>query len=629
MAHILSNAHRGRVILLVSLITAGYVGLGVRLVDIQVYQHDKHAEHALDNTRRKVIHASRRGDILDSRGAVLATSRIAKTVCADPSLIGTNQLLVARTIAPILGLDVNGMAKRMQRRVYTDAAGRQREDKHVVLKRKVLLEDWQRITNALANLEFGVDVKTLPRKERLALYNVKHRSIFSERVDSQQRVYPSGNLGAHVLGFVGVRDPGSAKLPMEGLEGKHGVEMMLDSVLEGARGWRETETDRGRREVVAYRGYDIKSRDGMNAVLTLDANIQYIAERALEKLCAKHTPASACVVVVNPNTGAILALANRPTFNPNKPGESTAANRRNRVVTDMFEPGSTFKIVAVSGALNEGVVRLTDRFNCENGRYYFAGKVLRDHHGYDQLTVEEIITKSSNIGTAKVAMRMGGERLHRYISQLGFGAKTGVSLPGEIKGLLHPYKKWNKLSISRIPMGHEIAATPIQLTMAMSAVANGGRLMRPMLVEKLTDREGKPVVQYEPAEVRKVIRDEAAEQMVEALITVVSPNGTARQAWLENYLVAGKTGTAQKPAKNRRGYEPGKYFASFIGFLPARKPELCIGVFVDEPHNGYYGGVVAGPAFKEIAEKSANYLGIKTSVPVKSLAEPKAELARR
>ena len=539
-------------ILLVSLITAGFVGLGVRLVDIQVYQHDKHSAHALDNTRRKVIHASRRGDILDSRGTVLATSRIAKTVCADPSLIGTNQLLVARAIAPILGADVNALAKRMQRRVYTDAAGRQREDKHVILKRKVLLEDWQQITNALANLDFGMDVKSLPRKERLRFYNVKYRSIFSERVDSQLRVYPSGNLGAHVLGYVGVRDPGSAKIPMEGLEGKHGIEMMLDSVLEGARGWRETETDRGRREVVAYRGYDIKSRDGMNAVLTLDANIQYIAEKALEKLCAKHTPASACVVVVNPNTGAILALANRPTFNPNMPGDSTADNRRNRVVTDMYEPGSTFKIVAVSGALNERVVRLSDRFNCENGRYYYAGKVLRDHHGYDQLTVEEIITKSSNIGTAKVAMRMGGERLHRYISQLGFGAKTGVSLPGEIRGLLHPYKKWNKLSISRIPMGHEVAATPIQLTMAMSAVANGGRLMRPMLVDKLTDRDGNTVVQYKAAEVRKVIRDEAASQMVEALITVVSPNGTARQAWLAGWRRRPHRGRRAQPSATLR-----------------------------------------------------------------------------
>ena len=241
----------------------------------------------------------------------------------------------------------------------------------------------------------------------------------------------------------------------------------------------------------------------------------------------------------------------------------------------MYEPGSTFKIVAVSGALNERVVRLSDRFNCENGRYYYAGKVLRDHHGYDQLTVEEIITKSSNIGTAKVAMRMGGERLHRYISQLGFGAKTGVSLPGEIKGLLHPYKKWNKLSISRIPMGHEIAATPIQLTMAMSAVANGGRLMRPMLVEKLTDREGKPVVQYEPAEVRKrsATRRRADGRGVDHR---GFPNGTARQAWLENYLVAGNRHGA-KPAKNRRGYEPGKYFASFT-ISPARKPELYRGV---------------------------------------------------
>ena len=196
-----ANTHRGRVMILVSLITVGYVGLGVRLVDIQVLQHDKHAAHALDNTRRKVIHASRRGDILDIRGTVLATSRIAKTVCADPSLMGTHQRLVARAIAPFLGRDAANLAKRMQRRMYTDAQGRQREDKHVVLKRKVLLEDWQGITNALAHIEFGVDVKSLLRKERLKYYNVR-RSVFCERVDSQSRVYPSGNLAAHVMGFV-------------------------------------------------------------------------------------------------------------------------------------------------------------------------------------------------------------------------------------------------------------------------------------------------------------------------------------------------------------------------------------------------------------------------------------------
>ena len=614
--------------ILVSLITAGYVGLGVRLVDIQVLQHDKHAAHALDNTRRKVIQASRRGDILDIRGTVLATSRIAKTVCADPSLMGTHQQLVARAIAPFLGRGETDLAKRMQRRVYTDAEGHQREDKHVVLKRKVLLEDWRGITNALAHIEFGVDVKSLPRKERLKYYNVE-RSVFCERIDSQLRVYPSGNLAAHVTGFVGVRDPEGSSVPMVGLEGKHGVEMMLDSELEGVRGWRETETDRSRREVVAFREYNVKPRDGMNVVLTIDANVQYIVEKGLEALCAKHTPASACIVVVNPRTGAILALANRPTFDPNKPGDSNAANRRNRVITDVFEPGSTFKIVAVSGALNEGVVRLHDRFHCENGRLYFAGKVLRDHHAYGELSVREIITKSSNIGTAKIAMKLGASRLHKYISQLGFGQRSGVTLPGEVRGILLPVRKWGKLSISRIPMGHEIAATPLQLVMAMSAMANGGNLMRPLLVDRLVDRDGNVVMQYEPTVVRKVIHDETAQQMVKTLITVVSAEGTARQAWLENYTVAGKTGTAQKPSKTRRGYEDGKYFSSFIGFLPAENPKLCIGVFVDEPNNGHYGGVVAGPAFKVIAEKSANYLGLEASMPLKSMSEQKPRVVLR
>ena len=614
--------------ILVSLITAGYVGLGVRLVDIQVLQHDKHAAHALDNTRRKVIQASRRGDILDIRGTVLATSRIAKTVCADPSLMGTHQQLVARAIAPFLGRSETELAKRMQRRVYTDAEGRQREDKHVVLKRKVLLEDWRSITNALAHIEFGVDVKSQPRKERLKYYNVR-RSVFCERVDSQLRVYPSGNLAAHVTGFVGVRDPEGSSVPMVGLEGKHGVEIMLDSELEGVRGWRETETDRSRREVVAFREYNVKPRDGMNVVLTIDANVQYIVEKGLEALCAKHTPASACIVVVNPQTGAILALANRPTFDPNNPGDSSAANRRNRVITDVFEPGSTFKIVAVSGALNERVVRLNDRFHCENGRLYFAGKVLRDHHAYGELSVREIITKSSNIGTAKVAMKLGASRLHKYISELGFGQRSGVPLPGEVRGILHPVRSWSKLSISRIPMGHEIAATPLQLVMAMSAMANGGNLMRPLLVDRLLDRDGNVVMQYKPTVVRKVIHDETAQQMVKTLITVVSAEGTARQAWLENYTVAGKTGTAQKPSKTRRGYEPDKYFSSFIGFLPAENPKLCIGVFVDEPHNGYYGGVVAGPTFKVIAEKSANYLGLEASMPVKPMSEQKPRVVLR
>ena len=295
----------------------------------------------------------------------------------------------------------------------------------------------------------------------------------------------------------------------------------------------------------------------------------------------------------------------------------------------MFEPGSTFKIVAVSGALNERVVRLHDRFHCENGRLYFAGKVLRDHHAYGELSVREIITKSSNIGTAKVAMKLGAHRLHNYISELGFGQCSGVPLPGEVRGILHPVSRWSKLSISRIPMGHEIAATPLQLTMAMSAMANGGNLMRPLLVDRLEDRDGNVVMQYKLFVFMIVIGEFSSQQMVKTLMTVVSEQGTARQARLDNYTVAGKTGTAQKPSKTRRGYEAGKYFSSFIGFLPAEAPRLCIGVFVDEPNDGYYGGVVAGPAFKVIAEKSANYLGLEPSGPVEPLSERKPRVVSR
>jgi cell division protein FtsI/penicillin-binding protein 2 len=232
----------------------------------------------------------------------------------------------------------------------------------------------------------------------------------------------------------------------------------------------------------------------------------------------------------------------------------------------------------------------------------------------------DIITKSSNIGTAKVAIKMGAPRLHRYISDLGFGHPTGVSLPGEVRGIHHSLKNWDKLSISRIPMGHGIATTPIQMVMAMSAMANGGRLMSPLLVDRLEDRDRNVVVQYRPQMVRQAIRGQTAGQMVRALTKVVSSEGTARQARLDHYQAAGKTGTAQKPSKTRRGYEDGKYFSSFIGFLPAENPKLCIGIFVDEPCNGHYGGVVAAPTFKKIGEESAKYLGIEPTVTVKTLS---------
>jgi cell division protein FtsI/penicillin-binding protein 2 len=338
----------------------------------------------------------------------------------------------------------------------------------------------------------------------------------------------------------------------------------------------------------------------------------------------KHSPLSISGIVVRPRTGEILAMATLPNFDPNNPNLASAEALRNRVIADVAEPGSTFKIVVVSGALNDGVVRLSDTFDCENGHFHYAGRVLHDHESYGVLSAEKIITKSSNIGAAKIGIKMGENRLSDYIHNYGFGTRTGLPLPGEISGIVHPVKKWSKVSIAQIPMGQGIAVTSLQTMMAMCAIANKGVLMQPMLVERLEDRDHVVVAKYSPQRVRRVISEAAAEQMVTALKTVVT-EGTAVKAAMTNYTVAGKTGTAQKSG-GPEGYLKGKYFASFIGFFPADNPELCISVVMDEPKQGYYGGQIVAPVFRQIAEAAANYLNIRPdkgeTAPVPSPAAP-------
>jgi len=364
----------------------------------------------------------------------------------------------------------------------------------------------------------------------------------------------------------------------------------------------------------------VEPRDGLNVVLTIDSVVQHIVESALAEAMDKHSPLSVSGIVVRPRTGEILALATLPNFDPNNPGAASVCARRNRVIADVAEPGSTFKIVVVSGALNEGVVGLSDTFDCEHAYFHFAGRVLHDHESYGVLSVENIITKSSNIGAAKIGIQMGDSRLYDYIRNYGFGARTGLPLQGEVSGIVHPVKKWSKVSIAQIPMGQGIAVTGLQMMMAMCAIANKGVLMQPMLADRLEDRDpkgvtnkvvtNKVVVKYPPQRVRQVISESAAQQMVKALKTVTGPEGTAPKAALAHYTVAGKTGTAQKSG-GAAGYLPGKYFASFIGFFPADNPEVCISVMMDEPKQGYYGGQIAAPVFKSIAERVANYLNIR------------------
>jgi cell division protein FtsI/penicillin-binding protein 2 len=372
-----------------------------------------------------------------------------------------------------------------------------------------------------------------------------------------------------------------------------------------------TETDSRKREMVALRDQDVPARDGLNVVLTIDSVIQHLLEIALAEGLEQHNPANISGIVLRPRTGEILAMATLPDFDPNQVPRDPEV-RRNRIITDVDEPGSTCKIVVVSGALNDRIVTLKDVFDCGHGQFFYGGRVLHDHESYGDLTVESIITKSSNIGAAKIGIKLGSRRLYDYLCEYGFGLATGIPLPNESRGIVHPVEKWSKVSIAQIPMGHGVAVTRLQMVMAMGALANNGWLMRPMLVSRLADQEGHVVAEYQPQRVRQVVSEAAAQKMVQALKTVVTAEGTAPKAALTNYVVAGKTGTAQKAGVG--GYQPGKYVSSFIGFLPADNPEVCISIVLDEPKSGYYGGQVAAPIFRQVAESVANYLNIRPDV---------------
>lgn len=599
-----------RLVLLALLLGVAFAGLGYRLVDLQLLRYQELNARARHNTRREFLLEPRRGDILDARGNLLATSAFVKTVCADPALIGNRQAEVARAVAPLLQVSEGELLHRLTPRLTRNTNGATITNHYVVLKRKVQVETWQKIQMTMTNLSFGLDEKKLPRHEREFYRDLRRGGVYVEKLDDQLRVYPNQALAAHVLGYVGMDEHEINGRRLLETSGKDGIERSFDSKLAGVRGWRVTETDRPGRELVPMREQDVEPRDGLNVVLTIDSVVQHLVESALAEAMEKHSPLSISGIVVRPRTGEILALATLPNFDPNNPGGVSADARRNRVIADVAEPGSTFKIVVVSAALNDRVVQLSDTFDCQHGRFHFAGRVLHDHESYGVLTVEQIITKSSNIGAAMIGIKLGESRLYDYIHNYGLGTRTGLPLPGEIGGIVHPVKKWSKVSIAQIPMGQGVAVTSLQMMMAMCAIANKGVLMRPMLVDRLEDRDHVLVAKYSPQRVGRVISEAAAEQMVTALKTVVSPEGTAPKAALAHYTVAGKTGTAQKSG-GPEGYLKGKYFASFIGFFPADNPELCISVVMDEPKHGYYGGQIAAPVFKQIAEGAANYLNIR------------------
>jgi cell division protein FtsI/penicillin-binding protein 2 len=604
------------------LLVVAFCGLGYRLVDLQVLRHEELQSAAVNMWQRRVEHPTQRGRIYDARGQLLATSVPVKTVMANPERVGTNQALVARTLAPYLGMREAELEHRLRRRTAT-WRGREAPVEEVVLRRRVSMDVWESIHEEMRGLprEAVADAK-----EHHLLVN----SVHVDRVDRETRFYPNGTLAAHVLGFTGYREEAIPGASEDELVGKSGIEAAFNPVLAGIPGWRRILQDLRERELVALRPVDVASRAGLGVRLTVDLGLQHIVESEMETAFAQHRPQGITVIIVRPRTGEILAMANLPTFDPNQPGEVDADHLRNRAITDLMEPGSTFKSLVVAAALNEGLIRLEDEIDCESGVWYYRRFRVRDIGRNERLTVEQVLAKSSNVGAAKIGVQLGADRLHQYARGFGMGEPTRIALGGEVSGLLRPLRSWSAISVASIPIGYEVAVTPLQMTMAMSAIANGGMLMRPMLVSELLDDEGQVVARFDPTPVRQVIGEPAAGMVTRALQTAVA-EGTGRRAQLEYYQVAGKTGTARKLVNGN--YSASRHVGSFIGFFPAHGPQLCISVVVDEPRSATYGGETAAPVFRRIAERAAVYLAIPpTRSPESSLMtreQPGARSANR
>jgi len=598
---------------MMALVVLAFIGLGLRLVDLQLWRHAELGALAEKGSQEKIPQAARRGDILDVNGNLLATTVPVKTVCANPLLIGNQQAAVAHALAPLLQMNEADLLQKLQPRLMKNSKGQTVTNQYAVLQRKVSDETWQKIYCTMTNLPLAIDLSKMSKTERVdfrnVAFNLRQHAIFGE--DDQLRVYQNGALAAHVLGFVGTKQTTNNTSELFGYDG---IEKFFDNKLEGASGWRVTGMDSRKNELTAYRDEDVQARDGLNVVLTIDTAVQNILETELADAMREHLPAGITGIITRPGTGEILAMASFPNFDPNNLQSINTNNEPNRVISDVMEPGSTFKTIVISGALNDRIVSLNDTVFCENGLFHYGGITLHDaeHNHLGNIPVWEVLEKSSNIGASKIGIKLQAPRLYEYMTDFGFGAATGIPLPGEVSAhrFVRPANEWGKYSIAQIPMGQGVAVTRLQMAMAISAIANGGVLMRPMLVKQLQDSEGNIVQKYEPQAVRRVVSEDTAKQMVEALKTVVSDEGTAPLARLADYVVAGKTGTAQKVEDGK--YANDRFVVSFIGFFPADNPKICISIVMDSPKEGgrAFGGALCGPVFHNVAERCASYLNI-------------------
>ncbi len=551
---------RGRVVILAVLLGLGFLVIVARLFHLQVVRASELADLAVRQHQKMLTVEGGRGAIYDRNGKILAINM------EVPSLFG----------APKYVADPRGTAARLGRVLNTDA--RQLE----------------------ARLKSGRDFVWLER--HLAPEKAQRLQGFSLAgvgvVPEGRRFYPKGAMLANLLGF--------ANIDNEGLEG---LERRYDAQLRGERGRLIVERDALGGAVFPKGLNYVAPSPGKDLVLTIDEVIQYVAEQELDEAVTRTRAMSGAVIVVEPKTGALLALAVRPTFDPNAPRAD--ANRwRNRTITDSYEPGSTFKLITGVAALEERLFSPSEFIYGEDGRFVVENTVVRDHHKHGWMTFAEVLQKSSNIGIIKVAQRLGPEKLAWYVNAFGFGQKTEVDLNGEQRGLTKELPEWGRRTLASIAMGQEIGVTPLQLVMAASAIANGGWLMRPYVVSAIKSPTGETLASFGPVVRRRPISGESARTMTDILRGVVMPGGTGMLAVVPGYNVAGKTGTAQKIDPLTGAYSATLVVSSFVGFLPVEDPKLAILVVVDEPKTEQWGGTVAAPVFQRIAAQAVRRLGI-------------------
>ena len=550
-----------RIVIILSVFLVFFVALISRAFQLQVLSGQKLKSLAHRQHTTVLQLQPERGVIFDRNGEKLAISIMANSVCADPSKIA-DPAKVSGQVAEILNLDNQTVFKKIS-----------------------------------SPKNFCWLARRISPQQAALVENADIEGIFL--VKEPKRFYPNGELAAHLLGFVGLDASG-----LEGLEKKY------DESLKGKPEKLAWARDaKGKKLFLRVEKSETKKDENENLVLTIDNRIQYLVETHLKEAVLDKGAKGGVAIVMDPKTGEILALANQVGFNPNNIEGLTPEKWRNRAIADNFDPGSTFKPFLVAAALEEKIIKESDKFFCENGNYKVANRVIheaqRKRHGY--LGVPDILKYSSNIGAAKIAQKMGREKFYDYIQKFGFGERTGIDLPGETAGLVRPVKNWVPVDTAMIAFGQGISVTAIQLIAAVSAIANDGVLMKPYIVRGIADKNNRLVKLYAPTVVRKVISPGVAKRLTTMLTEVVgAPDGTGKKASIVNVAVAGKTGTSQKFDFKRGVYSSERVRTSFMGFFPADNPQVAILVMLDEPQRDKWGGVAAAPVFKNIGDQILN-----------------------